>query len=110
MHYIGKFILWRLVRWAKYVAIGSLVAAIGATAFGGVIGGVAWIVAPPTLGASVIAATVWWVGKWGARRVGRGVEAGRGGKTDEELEMEQESPVRKDGTWRQETGPGVVPW
>lgn len=41
LHYVGKFILWRIVRYAKYVAIGSLVAAVGATAFGGVVSGVA---------------------------------------------------------------------
>lgn len=37
LNYVCKFIFWRIVRYAKYVAIGSLVAAIGATTFGGVI-------------------------------------------------------------------------
>jgi hypothetical protein len=41
LNYVGKFIFWRIVRYAKYVAIGSLVAAVGATAFGGLISGVA---------------------------------------------------------------------
>lgn len=41
LNYVSKFIFWRIVRYAKYVAIGSLVAAIGATAFGGMISGVA---------------------------------------------------------------------
>jgi hypothetical protein len=34
LNYVGRYIFWRLVRYAKYVAIGSLVAAVGATAFG----------------------------------------------------------------------------
>jgi hypothetical protein len=41
LNYVTKFIFWRIVRYAKYVAIGSLVAAVGATAFGGMISGVA---------------------------------------------------------------------
>jgi hypothetical protein len=41
LNYVSKFIFWRIVRYAKYVAIGTLVAAVGATAFGGVISGVA---------------------------------------------------------------------
>merc|ERR1711939_1163352 len=27
--YIGQFIIWRLVRWAKYAAVGALIAAVG---------------------------------------------------------------------------------
>jgi len=53
------------VRYAKYVAIGLLVAAVDATAFGSVINGVAWIVAPTSFGAGIVAATVWYFGKVG---------------------------------------------
>ena len=58
-------------RYAKYVAIGSLLAAVGATAFGSVISGVAWIVAPTSFGAGIVAATVWYFGKWGDHQLQR---------------------------------------
>ena len=101
LHYITKFIFWRVVRYAKYVAIGSLVAAIGATAFGSVVTGVAWIAAPPTIGASAIAATVWWVGGFAARRIqkrwAKSRPKGAQGSEDEEAERLMDSPVRRDG-------------
>ncbi|RMD40550.1 hypothetical protein DV735_g4564, partial [Chaetothyriales sp. CBS 134920] len=68
-HYIGQFVLWRLVRWAKYAAVGLAVAAVGATAMGSVLTGVAWIAAPPTIGTSIFAACIWGVGKFVARRL-----------------------------------------
>ena len=113
LNYVGRFIFWRIVRYAKYVAIGSLVAAIGATAFGSVISGVAWIAAPTSFGASIIAATVWFLGRWGANRLQRSWAKSRSAYGDDGAEDNPElidSPVRSDGTWRQETGPGVVPW
>jgi len=107
LRYVTKFIFWRIVRYAKYVAIGSLVAAIGATAFGSVITGVAWIAAPTSFGASIIAATVWYSGKWGARRLqrkwgtSRAKHDGEGADNNREL---SDSPVP------QEIDPGIVPW
>jgi len=78
LRYIGQFVIWRMVRWAKYVAVASLVAAVGATTFGGMITGAAWLAAPPTLGASIMAAVVWGVGKFAARRLHkRWMETGR---------------------------------
>jgi hypothetical protein len=68
---VGRLIFWRIVRYAKYVAIGSLVAAVGAAAFGSVISGVAWIVATTSFGAGIVAATVWYFGKWGDHRLQR---------------------------------------
>ncbi|KAH8761913.1 hypothetical protein BGZ57DRAFT_904379 [Hyaloscypha finlandica] len=46
LRYIGIFIFWRVVRYAKYALVGSIVAAVGATAFGGVVSGVGWVLAP----------------------------------------------------------------
>jgi uncharacterized membrane protein YdjX (TVP38/TMEM64 family) len=71
LNYVGKFIFWRIVRYAKYVVIGSLVAAVCATVFGSVINGVAWTVAPTSFGAGIVAATVWYFGKWGDHRLQR---------------------------------------
>jgi hypothetical protein len=113
LNYVGRFIFWRIVRYAKYVAIGSLVAAIGATAFGSVISGAAWIVAPTSFGAGIVAVTVWYFGKWGAHRLQRKWGNSRTKQGDEGIEDDPEvmdSPVRRDGTWQQQTGPGVVPW
>ena len=108
--YISQFILWRVVRWAKYAAVGALVAAIGATAFGSVLSGVAWIAAPPTVGASIIAATIWGVGKFAARRLHRrwkstGEDAGEVAR-----EHCEDNPVKREGTLGQETGPQAIPW
>jgi hypothetical protein len=101
------------VRYAKYVTIGSLVTAVGATAFGSVISGVAWIAAPTSFGVSIIAAIVWYFGKWGAHRLQREWGKSRTRQGDEGIKDSPEvmdSPVRRDGTWRQQVGPGVVPW
>ncbi|RMZ76610.1 hypothetical protein DV738_g4794, partial [Chaetothyriales sp. CBS 135597] len=68
-HYVGQFVFWRLVRWAKYAAVGLAVAAVGATAVGSVLTGVAWVAAPPTIGTSIFAACIWGVGKFVARRL-----------------------------------------
>jgi hypothetical protein len=108
--YISQFILWRLVRWAKYAAVGALVAAVGATAFGSVLSGVAWIAAPPTVGASIIAATIWGVGKFAARRLHQrwkttGEDAGEAAR-----EYRGDNPVQREGTLGQETGPQAIPW
>jgi hypothetical protein len=98
------------VRYAKYVTIGSLVTAVGATAFGSVISGVA---APTSFGVSIIAAIVWYFGKWGAHRLQREWGKSRTRQGDEGIKDNPElmdSSVRRDGTWRQQMGPGVVPW
>jgi hypothetical protein len=108
--YIGQFVIWRLVRWAKYAAVGALVAAISATAFGSVITGAAWLAAPPTVGASIIAASVWAVGKFAARRLHKRWERTGGDEGEARREVEEDSPVRREGTIGQEIGPQAVPW
>ncbi|KPI43798.1 uncharacterized protein AB675_6140 [Cyphellophora attinorum] len=97
VRYITQFIIWRLVRWAKYAAI----AAVATTAIGSVVSGVAWIAAPTGIGASIAAATVWGVGKFVARRLQRRWET-RGGKAgekedglDEDLREEREKEMRR---------------
>lgn len=111
VRYIGQFIIWRLVRWAKYVAVGALVAAIGATAFGGAISGVAWLAAPPTLGASILAASVWGVGRFAARRLHARWKKD-GGDVGEEMRerIADQGGVRKEGSYGVEMGPSAVPW
>lgn len=108
--YISQFIIWRLVKWAKYAAVGAVVAAVGATAFGSAVSGVAWIAAPPTIGASIIMAAVWGVGKFAARRLhnrwkGSGEDAGEAAR-----EYQDDHPLKREGTLGQETGPQAMPW
>jgi hypothetical protein len=98
---VGRLIFWRIVRYAKYVAIGSLVAAVGAAAFGSVISGVAWIVATTSFGAGIVAATVWYFGKWGDHRLQRKWGRSRTKQGDDGIEDNSEamdSPVQRDGT------------
>ena len=108
---VGTFIIWRLVRWAKYVAVGSLVAAVGATAFGSAITGVAWLAAPPTIGASVVAASIWGAGRFAARRLHNRWKKGGGDVGAEVRErVEDEGPVRSEGAYGLDMGPRAVPW
>ena len=95
LNYVGRYIFWRIVRYAKYVAIGSLVAAVGATAFGSVISGVAWIVGPTSFGAGIVAAIVWYFGKWGAHRLQRKWGKSRTKQGDDGIE---DNPEAMDST------------
>jgi hypothetical protein len=98
VRYFCSFILWRLVRYSKVIVAGAIVTALGATAFGSAITGVAWIAVPTSITAVVASGTVWTLGKWAVRRfqnkrkkttVGNGV------------------PQRQ---VTEEIGPGAVPW
>jgi hypothetical protein len=105
--FVGIFIFWRIVRYAKYALVGSIVAAVGATAFGGAISGVGFLLAPPTIATSVGIGAIWAVGKWGFRKmgVGRSMEAGAVREVNN-----SQTTVRTDGTWRDVQGPRAVPW
>ena len=111
VRYISTFIIWRLVRWAKYIAVGSLVAAVGATAIGSAVTGVAWIAAPTGIGASILAAGVWGVGRFAARRFHARWQR-RGGDVGEEVRerSEDQGGVRTEGSYGLDVGPRVVPW
>jgi hypothetical protein len=100
LHYIGVFIFWRIVRYAKYALVGSIIAAVGSTAIGS---GVAFFVAPPTLFASVGVGLIWAVGKWGFRKMGVGEKVAEGVARSHDETM-------RDGGWRGEQGPRAVPW
>jgi len=65
-------LFWRLYRWAKYALVGSAVAALGSVvAAGGVASGVGLFLAPTGIVGTVVAGTVWGLGRWGWRRVWR---------------------------------------
>lgn len=87
--------------------MGSVVAAVSATAFGGFVSGVGWVLAPPTLVGSVGIGLLWWAGRWGFRKLGVGRRVVRMG---EQEVKESRAGVREDGQWRDVQGPRAVPW
>ncbi|PNS21048.1 hypothetical protein CAC42_3385 [Sphaceloma murrayae] len=74
--YIGTFIFWRLVRYAKYAAVGAVTAAIAGTAIGSFASGVGFILAPPGILAGAGVGLVWGLGKFGWRTLARRVKSG----------------------------------
>lgn len=91
------FIFWRLVRYAKYVAIGSLVATIGAGALVTIFSGAAFVLAPTGIAGTIVAASVWGMGKFAVKRLHKRWEKGHGyGSLEEKI--------------KQESGPEAVPW
>jgi hypothetical protein len=110
VRYLATFIFWRVIRYAKFVAVGAVAAAVGATALGSVVTGVAWIAAPTSITAAIVSASIWGVGKWGAKRLhSRWERTGR----DHGVELREHTeanPVKAEGTWRKETGPAAIPW
>lgn len=112
LRYISQFIFWRVVRWAKYAAVGALVAAISATAVGSVVTGAAWIAAPPTIATSVFASVIWGVGKYMAKKAHKRWE--KTGKDEGAVHREDQEDgretVRSTGSYGMDVGPSVVPW
>ncbi|EPE26912.1 hypothetical protein GLAREA_02826 [Glarea lozoyensis ATCC 20868] len=103
LRYIGVFVFWRIVRYAKYALVGSVVAAIGATAFGGAISGAAFLLAPPTLATSAGVGLIWAMGKWGFRKL----------RVKDMAAVEMKDSHKKtvvDGQYRDVSGPTAVPW
>lgn len=113
LRYIGTFIFWRVVRYGKYALMGSVVAALSATALGSFVTGVGWIVAPPTIAGTIGIGALWTVGKWGFARTkfGKKME-GRvaASKQEERTGTAPTSTTREDGQWRDVQGPRAVPW
>lgn len=107
LRYIGIFVFWRIVRYAKYAAIGSIVAAVGASAIGGVLSGAAFVLAPPTLLTSIGIGTIWAMGKWGFRKMK--VKDRVGVMAAGEVEGSRKG-TRVDGSWREVQGPRATPW
>lgn len=93
LHSLGVFLFWRLYRWAKYALVGSVVAALGSVAVAGsVASGAGLFLAPTGIVGTVVAGTVWGVGKWGWRRLWRKrrVEEGKVGGTRGSVVMERD--------------------
>ncbi len=87
--------------------MGAVVAAVGATAFGGMVSGVGFLLAPPTMVGSIGLGGIWAAGKWGFRKAGFTRKA-------EETEVRKKEArtqgVKDDGSWRDAQGPSAMPW
>lgn len=66
--YVLIFAFWRLVRYAKYAAVGAITAAVAGTAIGSVVSGAAFVVAPTGILGGAGIGLLWAVGKFGWRR------------------------------------------
>lgn len=62
------------------------------------------------MSAAIVSASIWGVGKFGARRLHQRWERTGGDEGFAQREAEESSPVKKEGTWRDQTGPGAMAW
>jgi hypothetical protein len=99
------FVFWRAVRYAKYIAIGSLIATIGAGAFGTFVSGAGFVLAPTGIAGTIIASSIWGVGRYALGRVKKRWERGPGYGKVEEREDAHFGGVR--GEYR---GVDSMPW
>ncbi|KAF2209664.1 hypothetical protein CERZMDRAFT_100075 [Cercospora zeae-maydis SCOH1-5] len=121
LRYITIFVFWRLVRYAKYAAVGALTAALATTAVGSVISGVGFVVAPTGIVGGAVMGVVWGVGKLGWSRVWRGAknkkersdgegDARRDEREDAEGLDDLGRGERRVGEVRTPAGTRVEPW
>ncbi|KAL3420334.1 hypothetical protein PVAG01_08833 [Phlyctema vagabunda] len=104
LHYLGVFVFWRVVRYAKYAVVGSVLATLGG---GFMLSGVGWVLAPPGIVGSLGIGLVWAVGRWGFRKLSVGEAASA--RLQERARVEERT-VKGDGQWRDLQGPRAVPW
>lgn len=71
LRYITVFLFWRLVRYAKYAAVGAIVAAVSTTAIGSLASGAAFVIAPTGILGGAGVGLLWAVGKFGWRRASK---------------------------------------
>jgi hypothetical protein len=99
LRYTLKFLFWRLVRYAKYAAVGAFTAAIAGTAIGSVASGAAFVIAPTGIVGGAGVGLLWGLGKFGwrtlARRVRSGEVHGADAREDERSEGHEEAePIK----------------
>ena len=88
--YATIFLFWRLVRYAKYAAVGALTAAIAGTAIGSVASGAAFVIAPPGIFAGAGVGFIWALGKFGWRMFGRRMKTGEAHDANPRLDEQTE--------------------
>jgi hypothetical protein len=97
LRYVSIFIFWRLVRYAKYALVGSLVAAVAGTAIGSVASGAAFVIAPTGIFAGAGVGLLWGLGKFGwrtlARRARNGDVHAADPRKDENYDAGEDKPI-----------------
>jgi len=90
LRYVGIFLFWRLVRYAKYAAVGAITAAVAGTTIGAFASGVGFLLAPTGILGGAGIGLLWGLGKFGwrtlARRVKHGDVEGANARHDEQNE------------------------
>jgi hypothetical protein len=104
--YVSVFIFWRLVRYAKYAAVGAITAAIAGTAIGSVASGAAFIIAPPGIFAGAGVGLIWGLGKFGWRVLAKRVRTGETHNANPRLDEQAEHHPPSD----QVKPPRTDPW
>ncbi|CZT20777.1 uncharacterized protein RCC_06635 [Ramularia collo-cygni] len=78
LRYITVFLFWRIVRYAKYAAIGAIVAAISGTAIGSVASGAAFLIAPTGILGGAGVGLLWAMARFGWNRASHRVRKKNG--------------------------------
>jgi len=107
LRYVGVFLFWRLVRYAKYAAVGALTAAVAGTTIGAFASGVGFLIAPTgILGGAGIGLT-WAIAKFGWKSFAKTVKHGDvDGSSARHDEKNEEVDLRRDVIKQ----PRVDPW
>lgn len=91
--YFSLFLFWRLVRYAKYAAVGAIIAAVSGTAIGSVVSGAAFVIAPTGILGGATVGLMWAVARFGWSRARhrmrkKGGEEGADPRKDEQDDAE----------------------
>lgn len=81
LRYITVFLFWRIVRYAKYAAVGAIIAAVSGTAIGSVASGAAFVIAPTGILGGAGVGLLWAVARFGWKRASHRVRK-KGGEED----------------------------
>ncbi|KAF7189199.1 hypothetical protein HII31_09621 [Pseudocercospora fuligena] len=107
LRYISQFVIWRLVRWAKYAAVAFAVATVGGT----LVSGAGFVLAPTGIAGSIVAASVWGIGKYIARKAhNRWKDSGGDVGNAARERAGDEARDRRLVTDSTEVGASAVPW
>lgn len=112
LRYVGQFIFWRVVRWAKYAAVGAAIATLSATALGTFVSGAGFVLAPTGIVGSIVAATIYGTGKYLARKAHKRWVASGGDAGTEVREKFDDTGVKNRRTLTDgvEMGASAIPW
>ncbi|EMC91838.1 hypothetical protein BAUCODRAFT_306412 [Baudoinia panamericana UAMH 10762] len=111
LRYLTIFIFWRLLRYARYAAVGALVAAVSGTAIGSVASGAALFIAPPGIFAGAGVGLLWAFARFGWNRAKARMRRHQHDEHADPRKDEQEDAVRsKHSSADSEPSFGSEPW